>query len=129
MLKLDQKLSFRFISALHQPTHPTTNPPTQTPIIRYREFTTWTDLNTILYHGSAEDRAESRATEWWFDEGVLDSFLDAAGQGQGKRGGKRGGAGKKLLPKFQVGVGGLVVGRSRYVAVWLMHTHVSSFFT
>ena len=96
--------SFHFVRfALHQPTNPTTNLPPN-PHHRYREFTTWTDLNTILYHGSAEDRAESRATEWWFDEGVLDSFLDAAGQG------KRGGAGKKLLPKFQVGMGDLVVG-------------------
>ncbi len=62
-----------------------------------------------MYHGSAEDRAECRATEWWFDDGVLEAALDkgSTGTGTGRDGGGRGGGGrgkkKGLLPKFQVG--------------------------
>jgi chromodomain-helicase-DNA-binding protein 7 len=33
----------------------------------YREFTTWTDLNTIIYHGSQEDRSIIREHEMAFE--------------------------------------------------------------
>jgi len=58
-----------------------THPPPLPPSLP-REFTTWTDLNTIVYHGSAEDRAINRDYEWWFDEG--------------KEGGKKGSSGSKV---------------------------------
>lgn len=32
----------------------------------YREFTGWTDLNTIVYHGSANDRERAREDEFAF---------------------------------------------------------------
>lgn len=34
----------------------------------YREFTGWTDLNTIVYHGSANDRERAREDEFAFPE-------------------------------------------------------------
>jgi chromodomain-helicase-DNA-binding protein 7 len=34
----------------------------------YREFTGWTDLNTIVYHGSANDRERAREDEFPFPE-------------------------------------------------------------
>ena len=34
----------------------------------YREFTGWTDLNTIVYHGSAYDRERAREEEFAFPE-------------------------------------------------------------
>jgi len=33
----------------------------------YREFTRWTDLNTIIYHGSAEDRKLIREHEFVYE--------------------------------------------------------------
>jgi SNF2 family DNA or RNA helicase len=33
----------------------------------YREFTRWTDLNTIVYHGSAEDRRVLREHEFAYE--------------------------------------------------------------
>lgn len=38
----------------------------------YREFTGWTDLNTIVYHGSAEDRARCRSDEFPFPKDYID---------------------------------------------------------
>lgn len=38
----------------------------------YREFTGWTDLNTIVYHGSAEDRSRCRADEFPFPKDQID---------------------------------------------------------
>ena len=34
----------------------------------YREFTCWTDLNTIVYHGNADDRTRSRYDEFAFPQ-------------------------------------------------------------
>lgn len=34
----------------------------------YREFTGWTDLNTIVYHGTANDRERAREDEFAFPE-------------------------------------------------------------
>ena len=34
----------------------------------YREFTGWTDLNTIVYHGSANDRERAREDEFAFPQ-------------------------------------------------------------
>jgi SNF2 family DNA or RNA helicase len=39
----------------------------------YREFTGWTDLNTIVYHGSAEDRVRAREDEFAFPQDQVDS--------------------------------------------------------
>ncbi len=38
----------------------------------YREFTGWTDLNTIVYHGSANDRERAREDEFAFPEDRID---------------------------------------------------------
>jgi SNF2 family DNA or RNA helicase len=38
----------------------------------YREFTGWTDLNTIVYHGSAGDRERAREDEFAFPEDRVD---------------------------------------------------------
>ena len=46
----------------------------------YREFTGWTNLNTIVYHGSAEDRSYARAYEFPFPKDQID--LDNVGFNQ-----------------------------------------------
>ncbi|KAL7538247.1 hypothetical protein ACHAXR_009189, partial [Thalassiosira sp. AJA248-18] len=38
----------------------------------YREFSGWTDLNTIVYHGSANDRERAREDEFAFPEDRVD---------------------------------------------------------
>lgn len=49
-----------------------------------RELESWTEMNTIIYHGSREARQNILQHEWWFDQG-----------GGGKKGGHR-------LHKFNV---------------------------
>ena len=60
--------------------------PTPTPyIIRKREFDQWTDLNAVVYHGTAESRDMIRRYEWQWDELIASAMARTQGDsGDGK---------------------------------------------
>jgi len=60
----------------------------------YREFSSWTDLNAVVYAGVMEDRRVIRDYEFYFPpENDVLSGQPAAGKGKGNKG----------RTKFQVG--------------------------